>query len=218
MQLLDAIQQRKTVKLFNDKAKISREELNEMLELAQLAPSKANLQPWRFVVIDEAEQKQKLLDVVAFNAPPCETASAVVIILADLQYQKLLGEILDRSVETGCLHANFRERSFEFLLNTHNALSEQEIRDQVLIDSSLAAMQLMLIAKEKGYDSHAIGIFDREQVLARFEIDSERYAPVMLLAIGKAAVPPLPSARLPTARTVVWNSGKELDREFAKNC
>lgn len=211
MQFLDVIKQRKTVKLFNDQVKIPREVLSEMIELAQLAPSKANLQPWRFVVIDETEQKQKLLDVVAFNAPPCETASAVVVILADLHYQKRLGEILDRSIETGCLHPNFRERSFDFLMETHNKLSDQEIRDQVLIDTSLAAMQLMLIAKEKGYDSHAIGIFDREQVLARLEIDVIRYTPVMLLAIGQAAVPALPSARLPVERTVVWNSGKGLD-------
>lgn len=212
MQLLEAIKQRKTIKLFNDNAKVSREELSEMLELAQLAPSKANLQPWRFVVIDEPEQKQKLLDVVAFNAPPCESAAAVVIVLADLQYQKLLGDILDHSVASGCLHANFRDRSYDFLLNTHNALSEQEIRDQVLIDTSLAAMQLMLIAKEKGYDSHAIGIFDREQVMNRFEIDADRYLPVMLLAIGKAAVPAIPSARLPITHTVAWNSGKTLNK------
>lgn len=208
MQLLDAIKQRKTIKLFNDKAKISREELNEMFELATLAPSKANLQPWRFVVIDEPEQKAKLLDVVAFNAPPCESAAAVVLVLADLQYEKLLGDILDHSVEAGCLHANFRDRQFDFLLNTHNALSEAEVRDQVLIDTSLAAMQLMLIAKEKGYDTHAIGIFDREQVLARLEVDRERYVPLMLIALGKAAVPPLPSARLPLNYTVSWNNGK----------
>lgn len=208
MQLIDAIKQRKTMKVFNDKAKISREELSEMLELATLAPSKANLQPWRFVVVDEPKQKAKLLDVVAFNAPPCETASAVVLVLADLHYEKLLGDILDCSIEAGCLHANFRERNLDFLQKTHNALSAAEIRDQVLIDTSLAAMQLMLVAKEKGYDTHAIGIFNREQVLSRLEVDPERYAAVMLVAIGKAAVPPLPSARLPLSYTVSWNNGK----------
>ncbi|MDO4698980.1 MAG: nitroreductase family protein, partial [Pasteurellaceae bacterium] len=207
MQLIDVIKQRKTIKLFDDKHQIPREVLSEMLALAQLAPSKANLQPWRFVVIDEAEQKNKLLDVVAFNAPPCQSASAVIIVLADLHYEKLLGEILDCSIEKGCLHQNFRERQLNFLLETHNALSPQEIRDQVLIDTSLAAMQLMLIAKDKGYDSHAIGIFNREQVLSRFDIDAHRYAPVMLLALGKAAVPPLPSARLPLEKTVAWNGG-----------
>ncbi len=208
MQLIDAIKQRKTIKMFQSGVQIPREEILEMLELAQLAPSKANLQPWRFVVIDENEKKKLLLDKVAFNGPPCESASAIIFILADLHYEKLLDDILESAITSGCLHPNFRENSFNFLMGVHNSLTPQEIRDQIFIDTSLAAMQLMLAVKEKGYDSHAIGIFDRHAVLNVLEIDPERYAPVMLLAIGKAAVPALPSARLSTDYTVSWNNGQ----------
>lgn len=208
MQLLDTIKQRKTVKMFDKNVKISREELAEMLELAQLAPSKANLQPWRFVVVDEEEIQAKLREMVAFNGPPCGSAAALVMVLADLQYEKLLEDILDNSVASGCLHANFRENSYNFLLGLHNQLSEQEIRDQVITDTSLAAMQLMLIAKEKGYDTHAVGIYDKKEVLNTLEVDANRYVPVMILAVGKAAVPPLPSARLPLDYTVAWNSAR----------
>lgn len=208
MQLIDAIKQRKTIKMFQNSVQIPREEILEMIELAQLAPSKANLQPWRFVVIDDNEKKKLLVDKVAFNGPPCESASAVIVILADLHYKKLLEDVLDCSITSGCLHPNFRENSLNFLIGVHNSLTPQEIRDQILIDTSLAAMQLMLVVKEKGYDSHAIGIFDRKAVLETLEIDSERYAPVMLLAIGKAAVPALPSARLSTDYTVSWNNGQ----------
>ncbi len=208
MQLIDAIKQRKTIKMFQSGVQIPREEILEIIELAQLAPSKANLQPWRFVVVDDNEQKKQLVDKVAFNGPPCDSASAVIFILADLHYEKLLDNVLDHSIASGCLHQNFRQNSFNFLMGVHNSLTPQEIRDQVLIDSSLVAMQLMLAVKEKGYDSHAIGIFDRHAVLNVLEIDPERYAPVMLLAVGKAAVPALPSARLSTDYTVSWNNGQ----------
>ncbi|WP_373777314.1 nitroreductase family protein [Glaesserella sp.] len=207
MELLEAIKQRKTIKLFNRNVKIPREELSEMLALAQLAPSKANLQPWRFVVVDEPAQKDKLLDIVAFNGPPCESASAVILVLADLQYHTLLEPIIDTSIEKGCLHQGFKQPGLNFMNQMHSALNAQDIRDQVCIDTSLAAMQLMLIAKEKGYDTHAIGIFDKTAVMQRFAIDSERYVPVMLIAIGKAAVPPIPSARLALDYTVSWNNG-----------
>ncbi|OOH87643.1 nitroreductase [Pasteurellaceae bacterium 15-036681] len=208
MQLDDVIKQRKTVKLFQKNITIPREELSEMLTLAQLAPSKANLQPWRFVVVDDAEQKAKLVNQVAFNGPPCESASAVIVILADLEYNKLFEDIIDNNIAQGCLAAQFKQNTLNFLSGVHDSLNEREVRDQVLIDSSLAAMQLMLIAKDKGYDTHAIGIFDREQVLSSLDIDAKRYAPVMLLAIGKAAVPALPSARLPLEYTVSWNDGR----------
>ncbi|WGE32129.1 nitroreductase family protein [Actinobacillus genomosp. 2] len=208
MELKNVIEQRKTIKVFNPNIKIDRQELQEMLSLAQLAPSKANLQPWRFVVVDDMEQKSKLLSSVAFNAPPCETASAVILVLADLQYQLLLDDILDRSIETGCLHQQFKQRSLDFLLSVHNASTEQDIRDQVITDTSLVAMQLMLIAKDKGYDTHAIGVFDRPAVLSALDVDATRYFPVMLLAIGKAATASLPSSRLPLEYTVSWNNGQ----------
>ncbi|HDL1260613.1 TPA: nitroreductase family protein [Mannheimia haemolytica] len=208
MELKHTIEQRKTIKAFNSTIKISRTELEEMVALSQLAPSKANLQPWRFVIIDVEILKAALSKNVAFNGPPCETAAAIVVILADLQYEKLLGAIVDQSVETGCLHKEFRERKFDFLLNLHNQATQAEIRDQVLIDTSLAAMQLMLIAKDKGYDTHAIGVFERPAVLKLLNIDAERYLPVMLLAIGKAANPALPSCRLPLEYTVSWNDGQ----------
>ncbi|MCK3655416.1 nitroreductase [Pasteurellaceae bacterium Macca] len=212
MELFETIRQRKTIKLFNQQVKISREEMAEMLALAQLAPSKANLQPWRFVVVDDTQQKQALSQLVAFNGPPCESAAAAVLILADRQYDQLLENIVQRSVETGCLHENFKARSLNFLRSLHQGLTEQDLRDQVLIDTSLSAMQLMLVAKAKGYDSHAIGVFDRDAVLELLEVDASRYLPVMLLAIGKAAVPALPSARLNLEQTVAWNSGKDLPR------
>lgn len=208
MQLLEAVQQRKTIKLFDRNVKIERTELTEMLRLAQLAPSKANLQPWRFVVVDDEAKKAGLLDKLAFNAPPCESAAAVVMVLADLRYHELLEPILDNSIQAGCLHEGFKQNSLTFLTNVHNQLSGQEIRDQVITDTSLAAMQLMLIAKEKGYDTHAIGIYDKQAVLDALEIDASRYVPVMIIALGKAAVPAIASARLPLDYTVSWNDGQ----------
>ena len=211
MQLTDVIKQRKTVKLFDRNVKIPHETLVDMLQLAQLAPSKANLQPWRFVVLEDEQAKNQLKESVAFNGPPCESASAVFVILADLHYEKLVETILDTAIEAGCLQPQFKQNSMNFLTGVHQSLSEQDIRDQVLIDTSLAAMQLMLAVKEKGYDSHAIGIFDKQEVLKRLNIDASRYVPVMLLAVGKAAVPPLPSARLALEHTVAWNSGEGLN-------
>lgn len=208
MDLQKVIKERKTIKLFNPNVKISRDELMEMMTLAQLAPSKANLQPWRYVIVDDSGIKKQLLSLVGHNAVPCESASAVIFVLADLQYQKVLDDILDCSIEHGCLAPQFRENSYNFLLGLHNKSSESEIRDQVLIDTSLATMQLMLVAKDKGYDTHAIGIFDREAVMTLLDIDNKRYAPVMLLAIGKAATAPIPSVRLPLEYTISWNDGK----------
>lgn len=52
--------ERRSVKVYNPEVKISREELSEILAKASRAPSAINMQPWRFLVIDSAEGKEKL--------------------------------------------------------------------------------------------------------------------------------------------------------------
>ena len=68
-------------------------------------------------------------------------------------------------------------------------------RDAAFSNASLAAMQLMLTAKAKGYDTCAIGGFNASQLSETFKIEN-RYIPVMLITIGKAAKPAHQSSRI----------------------
>lgn len=51
---------RRSIKTYDPSVKISREEMTEILKEASTAPSSINMQPWRFLVIDSEEGKQKL--------------------------------------------------------------------------------------------------------------------------------------------------------------
>ena len=51
---------RRSVKLYDPEVKISREEMTKNLSEASRAPSSINMQPWRFLVVDTAEGKEKL--------------------------------------------------------------------------------------------------------------------------------------------------------------
>ncbi|GAA3333320.1 hypothetical protein GCM10020331_096900 [Ectobacillus funiculus] len=46
-------------------------------------------------------------------------------------------------------------------------------------------MQLMLVARSKGYDTVPMGGYDQAKFIEAFGI-SEQYVPVMLIAIGKS--------------------------------
>lgn len=78
------IRERLSVRSYDPEIKISREELTETLRQATLAPSAANLQPWRFLVIDSQELKQKLLPI-AFNQQQVDEATAFIAVLGDLE-------------------------------------------------------------------------------------------------------------------------------------
>ena len=55
----EAIHQRRSVRSFTS-VPVSNEMILEMLEAARQAPSGSNSQPWRFVVITDAEEKKEL--------------------------------------------------------------------------------------------------------------------------------------------------------------
>ena len=54
------------------------------------------------------------------------------------------------------------------------------------MDTALAIMQFMLVAKEHGYDTGAMTGFDHDHIVSALDLDADRYAPVMLIAVGKA--------------------------------
>jgi nitroreductase len=81
-QILDAIFQRRAVKVF-DPIKIPPETREQILEAARLAPSSFNIQPYRFYWI-ESPQTRREAARLCMNQSPAATASALVVAVADL--------------------------------------------------------------------------------------------------------------------------------------
>ena len=78
----------------------------------------------------------------------------------------------------------------------------REVRANIAsFDAGLVSMQLMLIAKEKGYDTLPMGGFDKVKFAERFDLPGDQF-PVVLIALGKAAAPAYGSSRLPLDEVV----------------
>lgn len=56
----ELLQKRYTCKHYDANKTLSREEINKILEAARLTPSAVNLQPWRFLVIDDRAKMEQL--------------------------------------------------------------------------------------------------------------------------------------------------------------
>ena len=80
-----------------------------------------------------------------------------------------------------------KTQMLEWILPYYKGLSKEGMKDIVNIDSSLMAMQFMLTAKAYGYDTNPIGGFDKENIAEIIGYDSERYIPVLAIAIGKSS-------------------------------
>lgn len=195
---------RRSVKTYDPNVKISREEMTEILEEATKAPSSINMQPWRFVVVDTPEGKETMLNLAKFNSTQVTTSSAVIAVFGDMKSIEHAEEIYGKSVELGHMPQEVKEKLLPSFTSLYENLPEQSMRDVVLIDASLVSMQLMLVARAHGYDTNPIGGFEKALIAEAFGLDKDRYIPVMLISIGKAAVEGRPSYRLPVDTVTTW--------------
>ena len=86
MALLDLIKHRKSVRNFLDRP-VEREKILMCLEAARLAPSACNSQPWKFIVVDDIQLKNKLC-AAAFSGiysinTFCKMAPVIVVVISE---------------------------------------------------------------------------------------------------------------------------------------
>ena len=201
---MDIMKGRRSIRNYDPAVKISKEEMAQILEEATTAPSSVNAQPWRFLVIDSPEGKERLAPLASINHTQVSTSSAVIAVFADMNSDDYLEEIYSKAVELGYMPQEVKDRQIAALTAHFEKLPEQVNRETILIDGGLVSMQLMLTARAHGYDTNPIGGYDKEKIAEVFGMDKERYVPVMLLSIGKAADEGYASYRLPIETIAQW--------------
>jgi nitroreductase len=197
------IQERHSVRSYDPNFKISKEEITAILGDAIRAPSSSNMQPWRFLVIDDKELKEKLLPI-ANNQQQIVEASAIIAVLGDLESYKLADTIYTRAHEAGFMPEATKNAFVERTVSHYSSLPKDVATRVVSTDGGLVSMQLMLAAKARGYDTVPMGGYNAAKFVEAFGI-SERYVPIMLIAVGKAAKPGHPSVRLTVDEVTNWN-------------
>jgi len=195
---------RRSVKIYDPEVTISREELREILAEASRAPSAINMQPWRFLVIDSAEGKEKLAELASFNQTKVLTSSAVIAVFYDANNVEYMDEIYSKAVELGYMPQDVKDKQLQQAKPYYASLPASDLRDVNLIDSGLVSMQLMLVARAHGYDTNPMAGYEKNQIAEAFGLDKDRFQPVMLISIGKAAQEGFPSYRLPVETTSTW--------------
>jgi nitroreductase len=189
------IRERHSVRKYDPHFKISQEEIIDILNEATLAPSSSNMQPWKFLVIQDAETKKELRSI-ANNQEQVETSSAVIAVLGDREMHLNAERVHQRAFEAGLMDQETMTRMIENSTKLYSSASKEARTSIATFDAGLISMQLMLIAKSRGYDTVPMGGFNKQKFIERFDID-ERYFPALLIALGKAAAPGRKTTRLP---------------------
>ena len=207
-ELSNIIRERHSIRHYDPDFKISDDEIKEIIKEAVYAPSGNNLQSWRFLIITDQKLKERIYTVSNDQKQVLE-ASALIIILGDLKGYEQVDLIYSRSVKEGIVTEEFKNAKVAKVKETFEKESSRYgnpnwKRDLVLIDGSLAAMQLMLAAKAKGYDSVPMIGYNTGQLRKILNIP-DRYVNVLMIPIGKATEPAHPTLRLSVDEITFWN-------------
>ncbi|PEJ56214.1 MULTISPECIES: nitroreductase family protein [unclassified Bacillus (in: firmicutes)] len=199
-QFFEMIKERNSTRVFDSSSEISSSEITELLDAAMSAPSAWNLQHWKFVVFHGEHAQGRLLPV-AYNQGQIKDAACVIAVLADTQSAKNVDLVFGPAVEAGYMTQEAKDK---LKSNVENAYAtEQRNREQGILNSSLAGMQLIMAASAKGWNTCAIGGFN-EQAFKETFLTDDRYIPTMLIAIGKEKVPGHQTSRFSAKEMSIW--------------
>jgi len=196
--------ERASIRKYDPSIKISREEMENILQDAMTAPSSLNLQPWRFFVIDSDEGKELIKPYMMFNQLQWETSSAIIAVYGDLEGHTSADKILSSNVEYGLIPQEYKDKMLEKISGYITGYSEERLKNSIFLDAGFVIMQLMLSAKGYGYDTCPIGGFDRKGLTLALNLDEKRFMPVLLVSIGKAAEEEKQSVRLSVSEVAQW--------------
>ncbi len=173
--------ERRSINYFDASKKIDDNIIKEIINLAVLAPSAFNLQPWRIIVVKSGEQKKKLL-ALSNNQEKVTEASANLIIIGNKEgyndKNPVWKEML-QSVGGNETIVNGAKQAAAFLYGS----SEERKLKFAESNAGLLAMSIMYAAKIHGIDSHPMSGIDFEGIAREFEL-GDRYSVVMTIGLG----------------------------------
>ncbi|HPE17156.1 MAG TPA: nitroreductase family protein [Tenuifilaceae bacterium] len=169
------IQNRQSDRSYTGKP-VEKEKLQRIIESARIAPSACNAQPWRFIIVDNPELKNKLADttssrVLGMNHFTKQAPIHIVIVMESANLSSSFGSMVKR-------------------------------KHFPLIDIGIAAEHICLAATAEGLGSCMIGWFDEAKVKKLLSIPNNK-RPVLIITLGYPSKPETREKRRKTTEEIV---------------
>jgi nitroreductase len=224
--LSEVVRERRATPHFDPSAPVHEADLAKILNAGLHAPSGYNLQPWRFVVVRELEQRKKLRGA-AFGQPKVEEAPVVIVACGDKEGWKKgdLDDTMKMAKEHGYggdeQHDQAKKAVIGFLGSAPGSAGGigPDLGLWVNRHVMIAFTTMMWMAEALDYDTAPMEGFDEDAVKKLLHIpDSVRV--VALLAVGHRTGADKPyGGRFPIERVCFadeWGKRLELPKEGEK--
>jgi nitroreductase len=195
MNIIDAIKQRRSINFFDPDRPVTEEQINELLELANLSPSSLNLQPWEVVVVTDPARKA-VLRKCSYDQPKVTEASATLIMIANPNaIEENVDNMVKSWVDLGYIKPEAAEATRQMPFNSHGDKDSIARKFFAIKNTAFFAMSVMIAAQGLGLETHPMDGFSADKIKAEFGIPEDRLIP-LLITVGylKPGVKLLPRA------------------------
>ncbi len=213
--IIKAFQFRHATKEFDKTKKLSKEQIDFILQTANLSPSSFGFEPWHFIVVQD-EQLRESLKPVAWGAPvKLDTASHFILGLSmkapmtkwDSEYvMHMMKEVKQMPPDVIEMYSKFYRgfQESDFDLDT-----DKKLFDWASKQTYIALANMMTAAALRGIDSCPIEGFHQEKtetlLKEKFGVDTDKYGLSYMVAFGyRKEDPAHPKTRRNIEEIVTW--------------
>ena len=203
----EAIRERRSIRRFRGDP-VPDEVIYQMLEAARLAPSGTNRQPWRFIVVTDAEERAALRRMCRGQAF-LEQAPVVLVCCADLtvysvdvgkkRYQEFIDYGVTETLSGQLTEPEYWEAQFEDAAKK----GLESFLIPAIANTYIAIEHMVLTATALGLGTCWVGAINSKEEVAEFFHLPATTVVVAILPVGYPEVIPPPRPRLSTAEILL---------------
>ncbi|MGV2986507.1 NAD(P)H-dependent oxidoreductase [Vibrio sp. E150_011] len=188
--IISDLEQRYTAKRYDETKRIPQEELEVIYDAIRLSASSINSQPWKFIVIESDEAKQRMHDTFAnkyqFNQPHIKAASHIVLFAYNPHYTRDdYAKVVDKGIEDGRTAPEKREQAFGgFAFAEQNTDESGDTSAWTKAQTYLALGNTLHVLARLGIDSTTMEGVDPDLIGEIFAEELDGYQCDVALAMG----------------------------------
>lgn len=181
METKTLIQNRRSVNFFDTNKPLSNKTLEDIINLAVLAPSAFNLQPWRIIAVESQQEKEKL-KMLSNNQPKVTEAPVTLIIVGNKEGWDESNPVWEEMLQSVGNNQAMVDGAKQAAAYLYGSTDERKLKFAES-NAGLLAMSIMIAAKELGVDSHPMSGIDFDGIHEAFNLKPGETV-VMLIALG----------------------------------
>ena len=188
--IIDDLEWRYTTKKYDPGRKIPQEDLDILFEAMRLSASSINSQPWKFIVIESDEAKQRMSNTFAnmyqFNQPHVFDSSQIILFAYNPHYTREdYAKVVDKGIADKRTPTEKRESAFGgFVFAEQNTAADGDTSCWTKAQTYIALGNTLHTLARLKIDSTPLEGIDIERVNKEFKKELEGYQCDVALAIG----------------------------------